>query len=121
MHGALTSFEQVLAALDRLPRTRDNLRRAVELHVDMRACLVQLGDVSPMLGHLHAAEAAAEALGDDIQRAVVAGHLAHTHWLMGQHQRALELSQRELDLISGASEVGLEALADFQMEGLSVR
>ena len=115
LRGALASFEQALAALDHLPRTPDTLRRAVGLHVDSRACLVQLGEVAAMVGHLRAAEAAAEALGDDIQRAVVAGHLAHTHWLMGQHERTIELSRHELELIRGASELGLEALAHFQM------
>jgi class 3 adenylate cyclase/tetratricopeptide (TPR) repeat protein len=115
LRGALASFEQAIAAVGHLPRTPDNLRRAVELRIDARACLLQLGDLAPMLEHLRAAEAAADALGDDIQRAVVTGHLAHAHWLMGQHERSIELSERELDLIRGGSELGLEALAHFQM------
>jgi class 3 adenylate cyclase/tetratricopeptide (TPR) repeat protein len=115
LRGALASFEQALAALGQLPQTPDKLRRAVELHVEARACLVLLGDVSPMLGHLHTAEAAAEALGDDALRSLVAGHLAHTHWLMRQHQQTLELARRGLDLARRASDLGLEAQAYFQM------
>jgi tetratricopeptide (TPR) repeat protein len=115
LRGAQASFEQALAALARLPETADNLRRAVDLHLKARACLVLLGDVPPMLGHLVAAEAAAAALADDGLRSLVAGHLAHTHWLMGQHQRTLDLSRLGLDLARRASDLRLEAMASFYM------
>jgi class 3 adenylate cyclase/tetratricopeptide (TPR) repeat protein len=115
LRGALASLDLSLAALDHLPQTRDNLRRAVELHVGARQCLVQLGDLPPMLEHLRAAEGAAEVLQDDVLRALVAGQLAHTHFMMGEHRQAIELAQRELNLARGASQVGLEAEANFLM------
>jgi tetratricopeptide (TPR) repeat protein len=80
LRGALASLEQALAALAQLPRTRENLQRAVDLHIEARTCLVLLGDIAPMLGHLDRAGLAAEALEGDAQRARVAGHRAHTHW-----------------------------------------
>jgi tetratricopeptide (TPR) repeat protein len=115
LRGALASFEPALAALGHLPRTRDNLRRAVDLHVEARSCLVLLGDVSPMLAHLEMADDGAAALEDDALRALVTGHRAHTHWLMGQHRRTLELAEVELDLARRSSDPKLEAYANFHV------
>jgi class 3 adenylate cyclase/tetratricopeptide (TPR) repeat protein len=111
LREARATLEQGLAALTHLPASPENLRHAVELHLDVRGCLVLLGEIPPMLEHLHAAESAAAALGDAVLRAVVNENLAHTHWVVGQHQKTLELSQGALDLLRGTSELRLEAMA----------
>jgi class 3 adenylate cyclase/tetratricopeptide (TPR) repeat protein len=115
LHGALTSLEQALAALGQLQRTPDNLKRIVDLHLEARTCLVQLGEIPPMLGHLDRAGVAAEALEDDLQRARVAGHRAHTHWLMGQHRTALDVAEHQLALARRASDLDEEASAMFNL------
>jgi class 3 adenylate cyclase/tetratricopeptide (TPR) repeat protein len=115
LHGALASLELALTALGQLPRTRENLQRAIDLHVDARTCLVQLGDVAPMLGHLEKAGVAAEALEDDVQRARVAGQRVHTHWQMGKHRAALELAEGELVLARRASDLNAEVSAMFNL------
>jgi class 3 adenylate cyclase/tetratricopeptide (TPR) repeat protein len=115
LRGALASLEQALAALGQLHRTPDNLKRTVDLHLDARTCLVLLGDVPPMLGHLDGAGVAAEALEDDVQRARVAGHRAHTHWLMGRHRTAIDLAEGQLTLARRASDLDQEASATFNL------
>jgi tetratricopeptide (TPR) repeat protein len=52
---------------------------------------------------------------DDAQRARVAGHRAHTYWLMGQHRQALELAETQLALSRQASDLEEEASASFNM------
>jgi class 3 adenylate cyclase/tetratricopeptide (TPR) repeat protein len=115
LRGALANLEQALAALGQLPRTSDNLRRTVDLHLEARGCLVQLGEAPSMLGHVDRADAAAEALRDDALRAIVTGHRAHTYWSMGQYRRALEVAEDELILARRASDRSLEASANFHM------
>jgi class 3 adenylate cyclase/tetratricopeptide (TPR) repeat protein len=115
LREALASLEQALAALAHLPRTRENLQRAVDLHIEARTCLVLLGDIAPMLGHLDRAGLAAEALEDDAQRARVAGYRAHTHWLMGQHRTALDLAEGHLALARRASNLDEEVSATFNL------
>jgi class 3 adenylate cyclase/tetratricopeptide (TPR) repeat protein len=111
LREARAIFEQGLGALAHLPPSPENLRRAVQLHLDVRGCLVLLGEIPPMFEHLHAAEGAAAALGDPVLRALVSENLAHTHGIVGQHQKTLELSQDALDLLRGTSERRLEAMA----------
>jgi tetratricopeptide (TPR) repeat protein len=68
-----------------------------------------------MLEHLDRAGVAAETLGDDVRRARVAGHRAHTLWFTGRPRQALNLAETQLALAHQAADLEEESFATFNM------
>src|SRR5262249_19602101 len=65
-------YEQALAALRHLPVSRATQEQAIDLRLDLRGALLELGELRPMLDHLREAATLAEALGDQPRRGRVA-------------------------------------------------
>src|SRR5207249_3695443 len=61
-------FEQALGVLEALPDSRSALEQGVEIRLELRPVLMQLGEVRRMLERLREAETLAERLNDDRQR-----------------------------------------------------
>ncbi len=73
---AASYFEQALTALGHLPESRETREQAIDLHFNLRSPLVALGERERVLEHLRAAEALANALGDERRLARVNAYIA---------------------------------------------
>jgi class 3 adenylate cyclase/tetratricopeptide (TPR) repeat protein len=91
---AVIRFEQALAALVHLPSTEAWLARAIDLRLDLRNALFQVGDTKRTLVHLREAEAIAKRIGDDVRQARVLAHLSAHAWATGHNADALDLGKR---------------------------
>ncbi len=67
--------EQALAALDRLPKSRENREKAIDLRLALRPMLMPLNEFERMAEVLRDAEADAHVLGDRNRLGRAAAHL----------------------------------------------
>jgi tetratricopeptide (TPR) repeat protein len=102
--------EQALAALARLPESRDTIEQAVDLRFQLRHALWALGEFGRIRVSLVEAERLADALGDR-RRGWVALYLCG--WLYGaaEHDRAIEAGERAVALGADLGDRTLLALA----------
>jgi len=112
---AVALFEQALDALDRLPEDSDMLAQAIDLRIELRDWLLPLGELDRLAGYARQAQMLAARLGDDRRLAVVCGHLAHYHWLMGEQERAIEYANHTLAIGQHRSDESLVTTANFYL------
>jgi predicted ATPase len=86
---AVRHFEQALAALDRLPASRQRLERSVDLQLEVRTPLWLLGEMERALASLRKAEQLARALGDNTRSGWVSAYLSNVFWMMDSHMRCV--------------------------------
>jgi class 3 adenylate cyclase/tetratricopeptide (TPR) repeat protein len=112
---AVASFEQALAALQHLPKSRDTREQAIDLQFNLRNALLLLGEQQRILDHLREAETLAQALDDHRRLGRVSAYMSDYCWRMGNHERALEAGQRALTLGLALEEFGLPVVANFYL------
>jgi class 3 adenylate cyclase/tetratricopeptide (TPR) repeat protein len=108
---AVASFEQALAALRHLPATAQSTRTAIELQLEMRAPLLQLGRLQDGLTASQEAERLAQGLGDEQALARVYTYLINYHYLKGEPALAIQYGERCLQVGDAHDDAGLRALA----------
>lgn len=91
---AVSYLEQALAALQRLPETRETLEQIIDLRCDLRNVHLSLGEHERILEHLHAAQSLAETLNDERRLGRILGYLSTHFFLAGEHDRALGSGER---------------------------
>ncbi len=96
-------FERALQALDRLPRSRESIEQAIDVHFDLRNSLVHLGGRGRLLEQLAQAEALAEGLGDRRRLGRTSCYMANCFWQGADYPRALASGRRALEI---AREIG---------------
>jgi DNA-binding winged helix-turn-helix (wHTH) protein/tetratricopeptide (TPR) repeat protein len=96
---AVLCYEQALQALQHLPQTPETSAQAIDLHLALRTALIPLGDSAAIFGHMQAAEALAEQLGDPHRQGRIAAYWTRDLGLTGQPERAVVFGQRALTLI----------------------
>jgi tetratricopeptide (TPR) repeat protein/transposase-like protein len=96
LRQAAACYEQALAALERLPESRERMEQAIDLRFDLRTPLLLLGEIERGLDHLRQAQALAEALGDHRRLGWVSFYLIAYLRFTGHETRALEAGQRAL-------------------------
>jgi DNA-binding SARP family transcriptional activator len=104
---AATCFTRAVDAHERLPRTDEWKRTAVELRFDLRHALVPIVEMQDVGRLLHECEQLATDLDDRPRLARAWAFLGHYHWWFAEHERAVDLCRRALGV---ASEVGDPAL-----------
>ena len=104
------AFEQALSVLDTLPKTSSTLATAVDVRLELRPVLVQLGDISAMLDRLHEAESVAEQLNDDERRGGVYAVMVTAHGIRGEFDHALKAANRALDVAGRVGDLRLRIL-----------
>ncbi|MBI4636383.1 MAG: AAA family ATPase [Candidatus Rokubacteria bacterium] len=109
-HEAVACFEQALEALGHLPESRETIEQGIDLRLDLRAPLLQLGRLEEALQISKAAELAAEGLGDERRLARVYTYLINYHYLRGEPGRVIEYGERCLGLGESAGEHTLQTL-----------
>jgi predicted ATPase/class 3 adenylate cyclase len=108
---AVTCLEQALAALARLPETRETLGEAVDMRFDLRPALLQLGRLADVLAVARDAEALARRLDDEPRLVRIYADLSNYHYLKGEPERALEYGERCLEIGRAGDDLAIQALA----------
>jgi predicted ATPase/class 3 adenylate cyclase len=108
---AVMVFEQALGALGRLPEGRETMEQAIDLRLDLRPPLLQMGQLERVLSLSHEAERMAEKLGDEQRLARVYTYLINYYYLKGDPELAIEYGERCLRIGDAAGDAALQALA----------
>jgi DNA-binding SARP family transcriptional activator len=113
--AAVGFFDQALAALGRLPRSRATLEIAIDLRIELRDWLMPLGEPSRLAACVHEAQALAGELGDDRRLSVTLGHLAHFEWATGAPRRALAAAEHAAAIATRLDDPALIILGNFYL------
>jgi class 3 adenylate cyclase/tetratricopeptide (TPR) repeat protein len=108
---AVRAFEAALVALGRMEQTRETLARAIDLRLDLRPPLLQLGRLDDVLNISREAERVARELGDEQRLARVYTYLVNYHYLKGETGAALDYAARCLTVGEATGDVVLQGLA----------
>ena len=112
---AVAWTERALTALSHLPGTRENVARAIDLHVQLRNGLHPLGRIDESGDHLRHAERLAEALGDARRRGWVAANLSDFLWVMGHAAEARRYAEAARDIGASIDDRSLSVLAVYNL------
>ena len=91
---AVGFLEQALAALSHLPESVEQTEQAIDLRLDLRPPVLQMGQLERVLTLSQEAEAMAQRLGDERRLARVYSYLVNYHYLKGEPDLAMEYGER---------------------------
>jgi class 3 adenylate cyclase len=106
--GAVAYFEQALETLTHLPENRSTLEQAIDLRLDVRHPLLQLGENERIFEHLREAERLAEALDDQLRLGQVSAYLTTYFYAVGNQERAVASGQRALAIATALGNFPLQ-------------
>jgi class 3 adenylate cyclase/tetratricopeptide (TPR) repeat protein len=109
-------FEQALAALELLPETRSTLEQGLEIRLELRVMLNQLGEARQTLERLREAETLAERLNDDRRRGQVCAFITSPLTQLGELDQALVSSGRALEIAGRVGDLRLRILTTTLLE-----
>ncbi|HSF01724.1 MAG TPA: tetratricopeptide repeat protein, partial [Solirubrobacterales bacterium] len=112
---AATAFEQALVALGHLPESRATTEQAIDLRQELRVVLQPLHELDRILAHLQPAEDLAESLGDRARLGQVLSGLCNTWWVRGDHEHAVALGTRALELGNALGDITLRIPATIRL------
>jgi class 3 adenylate cyclase/tetratricopeptide (TPR) repeat protein len=112
---AVAYFEQALEALTHLPESRSTLEQSIDLRLDVRHPLNQLGETERILEHLREAERLAEALDDQLRLGRVAAYLTTYYYAVGNQERAVASGQRALTIATALGNFPLQVELNFRL------
>ena len=112
-HEAAAYYEWAMLALQQVPESRETCEQAVDLRSHLGNALVPLGEFKRILQHLSEAEPRAEALADQRRLARVLSFMAYCFAMTGNHERAVALGQRALDLAAALEDFPLQVRTNF--------
>jgi tetratricopeptide (TPR) repeat protein len=112
---AVSYFEQALTALGHLPESRETGEQAIDLHFNLRSSLAALGERQRILEHLRAAEALANALGDQRRLARVNAYIARELLAQGEHEQAVTACERAIGMARTLDDYGLKVVTTLYM------
>src|SRR5262249_11015064 len=105
-------LERALAALERLPESRQRAEQAIDLRFELRTALLPIGQFARMTDHLREAEGLAEQLQD--RRRLCQGALyaaGHFRLRMGNAAEARRAAMRALELAESLDDSSLRVAA----------
>jgi tetratricopeptide (TPR) repeat protein len=108
---ATAFYEDALAAVSRLPESRETIGTAVDIRLDLRPPLLQLGRLEDIRRLSTEAEAIAAQLGDEERLARAYTYLINYYYLLGEPARTLEYGARCLAIAGRRGDAGLATLA----------
>jgi class 3 adenylate cyclase/tetratricopeptide (TPR) repeat protein len=103
-------FEQALGLLDALPESPSTLEQGFEIRLELRAVLVQLGEVRAVMERLRESEALALRLNDDRRRGRVCAFMTVSHALLGELDEGLLTGTRALEIAVRLGDLRLRLL-----------
>jgi class 3 adenylate cyclase/tetratricopeptide (TPR) repeat protein len=105
-------FERALAALKRLPESRERIEQAIDILFDLQLSLLPLGKLERGLDFLREAEALVGPLDDARRSGQLAIYLTGQRYLMGDLARALETGERALSIAGRLNDLRLTVSAN---------
>ena len=117
---AVMCFEQALEALAHLPLDRPTLEQAIDLHCDLDAALLPLGQHEQRLTHLRAAEQVAVGLEDHHRLGYLYRRLANALRNTQAYESALAYCQQAHAMATTLGDTGLQRWANLEMGWLYV-
>ena len=108
---AATFLQRALEANARLPQSRERDARAIDIALDLRPPLLQLGRLEEVLALSREAETLAKALDDEPRLARVYTYLINYHYLKGEPHLAIDYGQRCLEIGERTGDLPLQVLA----------
>jgi len=109
---AAACFDRALAALGRLPESRERTERTVDLRFDLRNTLQPLGEFERILECLREAEALARTLGDQRRLGEASAYLTDYFRLMGDQDRAIDYGHQALAIADAVDDFKLRLRAN---------
>ena len=109
-------LEQALAILKELPESRATLEQSIEIRLELRPVLRQLGEGRKMLEHLRDAEAVAERLNDDGRRALICAFMTTVHSTLDELDEALAAGSRALEIAQRLGDLRVRILTTSYLE-----
>ena len=109
-------LEQALAILKELPESRATLEQGIEIRLELRPVLRQLGEGRKMLEHLRDAEAAAERLKDDGRRGLICAFMTTVHSTLNELDEALATGSRALEIAKRLGDLRVRILTTSYLE-----
>ena len=95
---AVAFLEQALAALAHIPETSQTFGYAIDVRLDMRPPLLQLGRLDEIRALSEDAARMAQQIGDEARQARAYAYLINYHYLRGEPAAALEYGERCLTI-----------------------
>jgi class 3 adenylate cyclase/tetratricopeptide (TPR) repeat protein len=108
---AVALLEQALQALTHLPEGRAKLEQAIDIRLELRPPLLQLGRLQEVLQLSKEAEQLGGELGDESRLARVYSYLVNYHYLNGEPDLAIDYGERCLRIADASQDLALQALA----------
>ena len=108
-------LEQALAALAHLPEERATQELGVDIRLELRPPLLQMGRLPDVLRVSREAEALAQRIGDEARLARVYTYLANYHYLKGEHDNAIGYGELCVGIGEARHDAALVALARAYM------
>jgi tetratricopeptide (TPR) repeat protein len=112
---AVAYREKALTCIEHLPSTRALVDAGIELHIQLRNSLTQLGEKTRQGEHLREAQRLAETVNDQKRLAQVASLLANYFLTVGEMQQAIGSSQRAFALVSSLNEFDLRVMINVHL------
>ncbi len=108
-------LERALNCLGNVPENDENARIAIDTHFEARSAIQALGDHERVVEHLREAERLATEFNDQSRLGWASAYLSQYLWWMGDHEQAVLLGERALNIARTIGDVSLEAVATFFM------
>jgi len=108
---ARSCFEQALDLLKTLPESQSSLEQGLDIRLELRPVLRQLGEARPMLDHLREAEAIAMRLRDDRRRGLVCGFMTTAYSSVDALDEAAATGARALEIAERLGDAKLRLVA----------
>jgi class 3 adenylate cyclase/tetratricopeptide (TPR) repeat protein len=108
---AVALLEQALQALTHMPEGRPKLEQAIDIRLELRPPLLQLGRLREVLQLSKEAEQLGAELGDESRLARVYSYLVNYHYLNGEPDLAIDYGERCLRIADATQDLTLQALA----------
>ena len=108
---AVRAFEAALAALRHLPPGPETMEQAIDLRLDLRPPLLQLGRLDEVLAVSREAEEMAQKIGDEQRLARIYAYLINYHYLKGETRLAIEYGARCARVGEACDDIALQGLA----------
>jgi tetratricopeptide (TPR) repeat protein len=112
---AVAHLEQSIAALERVPRTTETRKQAIDLRFELRHAMAAIGQRHEGLRLLLEAETLAEDLGDERRLGGALSTLANHYWGAAEEDRAIEAGERAQAIGVTLGDMGLQAAATLQL------
>ncbi|HEY3068382.1 MAG TPA: adenylate/guanylate cyclase domain-containing protein [Methylomirabilota bacterium] len=112
---SLGRYQQALGIADRLPVSADNVRRRIDVRLDLHVPLIVLGQVSKLI-ELHAeSERLAREVNDAPRLARLLHRMSQYAWMEGRFRDGIERAQQALEIADLGGDADVRILATYAL------